>query len=61
MNGPLFKQIQFGFGVPGQPLGQYAQAHWLLGIGVFLLSTPSKVCDDTVQNSACFVSMLTGW
>jgi hypothetical protein len=38
-----FKQIQFGFGVPGQPLGQYAQAHWLLAIGVFPLSTPLKV------------------
>src|ERR1700719_3545527 len=27
----------------GPTAGQYAQAHWSLGIGVFSLSTPSKV------------------
>ena len=58
---PFFRQIQLGFGVPGQPFGQYAHAHWSLGIGVFALFTPLKVWDDTVQNSAWFVSMLAGW
>jgi hypothetical protein len=61
LNVPVFRQIQLGFGVPGQPLGQYAQAHWSLGIGVFALVTPVNVCEDTVQNWAWLVSVLAGW
>ena len=47
---PLLKQIKYGFGVPGGPLGQFAQLQFV--IGVFGPSTPAVVCDVRLQNFA---------